>query len=63
MPMNMSYCRFENTLHALQECAEALDEGGNYPLDKLSGEEQRAAKGLLRLCKKLADYYEDISTT
>ena len=32
MAMNMSYCRFENTLAALRECDEAMAESVN-PLD------------------------------
>ena len=56
MPINMSYCRFQNTLNALRECRDTLAEtGGEYPND----EEREAAQKLLRLCARLAaDYGE-----
>ena len=56
MPINMSYCRFENTLAALRECNEALQEGVN-PLDDLSDSEKKAAKRLLKLCCEMAENY------
>ena len=40
---NMSYCRFQNTLEDLQDCADNL-------MDKLSGQEYRARLGLIYLC-------------
>jgi L-asparaginase II len=45
---NMSYCRFRNTLHDLQDCADALKEG-----KKLSPEEARAAKRLIEKCSDI----------
>ena len=48
----MSYCRFENTLHDLRDCARALDDDG---LEGLSEDERRAAKQLIKLCKRIAD--------
>lgn len=42
---NMSYCRFQNTLRDLDDCADALEEGAN-----LSTEEARAAKRLIQKC-------------
>lgn len=56
---NMSYCRFENTLAALRECQDALNEAGNNPLDGLNEYELKAAKQLIKLCRKIADDYED----
>lgn len=50
---NMSYCRFENTLSDLQDCADALYEG-----KPLSGRERECAKELIRLCKEIADDFE-----
>jgi len=51
MPINMSHCRFRNTLEALQECRDTLAEtGGEYPSD----EEREAARRLFLLCAKLA---------
>ena len=52
MPMNMSYCRFENTLKALQKCAEALADI-DYDLNELSSDENYAARQLLRLCQQI----------
>lgn len=43
---NMSYCRFENTLEALEDCREAMDEGG---AEDLSAEEARARLHLINL--------------
>lgn len=54
MPMNMAYCRFENTLAALRECAEALDYGSGPRGER----EEAAAKELLLLCRSLADSYQ-----
>ena len=61
MAMNMSYCRFENTLIALRECADALNEADTAdPLVTLSDHERQAARRLLKLCGELAaDYGED----
>lgn len=51
---NMAYCRFENTLPDLQDCADALD---NYGTADLSESERRAANQLIALCKRIAlDY-------
>lgn len=61
MPINMSHCRFYNTLAALRECSEtlAVSEHRN-PIDGLSDEEKKAAQKLLKLCGELAaDYGED----
>ena len=46
--MNMSYCKFQNTLEALQDCVDSLNE-------KLSPEEERARKLLIELCKEVSD--------
>lgn len=43
---NMSYCRFQNTLEALQECADHLE-------DELSEEEDEARHELLNLCEEM----------
>ena len=58
MAMNMSYCRFENTLAALRECDNAMAESCN-PLDELSDSEKQAAKRLLKLCREMAENYGD----
>ena len=54
MPMNMSYCRFQNTLEALRECVDALDEI-DWEIEELDSDERRAAKQLANLCRQLAD--------
>jgi hypothetical protein len=59
MAMNMSYCRFENTLAALRECDEALADTGDDPFAELSEKERRAAKRLIKLCREIADNYGD----
>ena len=54
MAMNMSYCRFENTLAALRECRDALSESCD-PLSELSESEKKAAERLFKMCRELAD--------
>ena len=49
----MSYCRFRNTLEALNDCEENLDD-----LD-LSPEEQRARRGLIELCRRIANDFPE----
>jgi hypothetical protein len=56
MPMNMSYCRFENTYEALDECLYALRESMN-PLAELSDTERKFANRLIALCALIADDY------
>lgn len=51
--MNMSYCRFQNTLGDLRDCAEHFDDDG------LSDEEHTARLRMLRLCKKLVERFAD----
>jgi hypothetical protein len=56
MPMNMGYCRFANTLIALQECFDALHRNKNASdqndaFTDLSEEEVHAAKQLLLLAR------------
>lgn len=51
---NMSYCRFQNTVSDLQDCADTLEDSG---LSELSKEEERAAKRLIRLCEEIAAIY------
>ena len=59
MPVNMSHCRFHNTLLALRECHVALRDAPDdeAPLAHLSSEEQRAAMRLLALCAEIAADY------
>lgn len=53
---NMSYCRFENTLSDLSDCADALDDIGG-DLSNLSDTERKAAERLIDMCKQIADSY------
>jgi len=50
--MNMSYCRFENTLNDLEDCVESLDNG-----KELSESEQACKERLIELCKDIAENY------
>src|SRR5882672_3818128 len=58
---NMSYCRFHNTLLDLRDCFYALEEledrGNSEPL---SDEENAAAIGLIKLCKQISDFNQNI---
>lgn len=47
--MNMSYCRFENTLGDLRDCAGVIWD------EDLSEAEIRARRQLLELCKNLVE--------
>ena len=51
--MNMSYCRFRNTLSDLQDCY------NNLPNQDLSRDEARAFAELVLLAKEIAEQYED----
>lgn len=47
---NMSYCRFENTYHDLQDCYEAIMEE-----EELSERETKYKDRLINLCSKIAE--------
>lgn len=51
MPMNMSYCRFENTVRALRECHEASPYGEG--IEELSDTEQVAWEDLQDLMAEM----------
>ena len=53
---NMSYCRFENTLLALQDCYGALEDGET---GDMCPEEARAMKQLIKLCGDLHEEFKD----
>jgi hypothetical protein len=60
---NMSYCRFENTSHALKDCVDVLQE----ELDNLDGWDLKqsetefvAAKRMVSLCKRYVELYEEL---
>lgn len=58
---NMSYCRFENTLPDLLDCVEHTYEFGTEKdfLESLSKHEAEAARQLFKLCRRLAERFED----
>ena len=53
---NMSYCRFQNTNDDLRDCYDWL--GENDP-SKLSEDELKAFKRLVKLCRLIVDNFED----
>lgn len=48
--MNMSYCRFHNTLQDLKDCYYNIED-----VDNMSFEEKRARKKLIEICMDIAD--------
>lgn len=52
--MNMSYCRFQNTLQDLKDCYDNLPDGN------LSHAEAAAFAELVALAKDIAETYEDL---
>ena len=54
--MNMSYCRFQNTVIDLADCMDALEEI-DYDLTKLSADEEQAARRLIEICQEIAGQY------
>ena len=50
---NMSYCRFQNTVGDLEDCYDAIMEGG-----ELSSEEESAKDRLIELCYYIVDLQE-----
>ena len=55
--MNMSYCRFRNTLSDLQDCFD------NLPNGDLSNDEANAFVDLVLLAKEIAEQYEEYNET
>jgi hypothetical protein len=54
---NMSYCRFENTANALQDCVHAIEEREVYDL---SSYELRGLKTIVDLAQEIVDMENDI---
>jgi hypothetical protein len=54
--MNMSYCRFENTLNDLRDCYRNIS-GSDF--HELSETEQKARNKLVALCKDISEQYEE----
>lgn len=57
---NMSYCRFQNTLGDLQDCARALRQADDLPGQKRSPREFEAMVDLVKLCTKIAEEFEGV---
>ena len=55
--MNMSYCRFQNTLIDLDDCRQALEEI-DFDLKKLSNDEAEAACRLIEICQEIGGQYD-----
>ena len=60
---NMSYCRFENTSRDIADCIEALNES-DWDLEEMienasSDYEARGMKRFVKLCKEVAEGFED----
>lgn len=55
---NMSYCKFRNTLQALEDCESTLEENSfdfETLMQELSIEEYAAMKRLVKLASRVAD--------
>ncbi len=54
----MGYCRFQNTLAALQECVDALEQMGS--LEELSDSEKQAAEELVYRAEDYIQFYNGL---
>ncbi len=52
--INMGYCKFENTLDALRECIDHIEDG-----EETSPSEIECAKSLYEACKEFIDRCND----
>jgi hypothetical protein len=59
--MNMSYCRFQNTLGDLTECKEVLEGIGLGAEESLSPEELRAAIQLVMTCTDILQNLSEVT--
>ena len=59
--MNMSYCRFENTLRDLMDCLAVIKEEGMYTLESRS--ERAAAEDLVSTAKRFIKAYEEAASS
>ena len=58
--MNMSYCRFENTLNDMVDCLNAIKEEGMDTLESRS--EREAAEYLVSTAKRFIKAYEEAAS-
>ncbi len=56
---NMSYCMCENTLHALQQVLEAMQEDPAF-MEDMSRDERYAFEELFRACEDFVQHAEDL---
>lgn len=59
---NMSYCMCENTLGALGQVLEAMQEGDTEFVKDLSRTERRAFEELFEACKEFMELAEELQT-
>ena len=52
---NMSYCRFENTYHDLEDCYNSLN--NEQSIDELSKSEKKYAIKLIKMCNDISEEY------
>ena len=56
MMANMAYCRFQNTLKDLRDCQNAMWDEAVGEMEK---DERKARLRLIKLCREIADEFED----
>jgi len=62
---NLSYCRFQNTANALQDCLDAVQtmldhKGKNEYGEALYGSEKRAFEEMIELCDNFSNYANSV---
>ncbi len=59
---NMSYCRFENTKDALEDCLSAVEEmdSGEKQFSDLSDIEREALRAMIDICESFHDTATDL---
>lgn len=60
---NMKYCKFENTVEDVADCIEAF-ENANWDIDYMmlnasTKDEARSIKQFVRLCKHIAEVFDE----
>jgi hypothetical protein len=60
--MNMSYCRFENTLEALKDCRDALTAAGGWDslMREASEYEKQAMLSMGGLCEEVVEIFKEM---
>jgi len=57
---NMSYCRWENTLNDMRDCAEQMEEVESFDQLDLSGPEARAFSDMFNLIESMKERMEQL---